>query len=148
MLYVPEIEISIKFKGAQCTDLRTIDSSKISYELFKKMFNADQILWVEECIMILLNRACKVIGYYKVSKGGMHSTIVDIKVVALLAVQGLAHSVIIAHNHPSGNLKPSNSDHDVTRKLKEGLAILDIRLQDHMIIGEHGYYSYADEGII
>lgn len=102
----------------------------------------------EEFWMLLLNRANKVIKTESISKGGISGTVVDVRLVSKSAIEHNTSSVILAHNHPSGNLKPSQQDIDITKKIKEALKLFDINLFDHLIIGEKEYFSFADEGII
>ncbi len=102
----------------------------------------------EEFWIILLNRANRVVGREKISSGGVSSTVVDAKVIFRKAIQYLACSVILAHNHPSGNLRPSQADIELTKKLKKAGESLDISVLDHLIITQKGFYSFADEGII
>lgn len=147
-MIVPEIEISVKYKNRPEQLMKLGSSSRQCYEVVKQLFNADQILWVEEFIMICLNRQGEMLGYYKVSKGGFTCTVVDVKVVATIALQCCASDIIVAHNHPSGNTKPSDADKYMTAKLKEGLQTLDIRLIDHLIITEENYLSFSDEGLL
>lgn len=101
----------------------------------------------EEFWVIFLNRANAVIGKQNISKGGVSGTVVDPKVVFKIAVQFPASGIILAHNHPSGNLKPSQADHQLTRKLKDAGKALDIPVLDHLIIGERDYFSFVDEGV-
>jgi DNA repair protein RadC len=101
----------------------------------------------EEFWVLYLNRANEVIGKENVSKGGISGTIVDPKVVFKAAVQFPASAIVLAHNHPSGQLKPSQADHQLTKKLKEAGNALDIPVLDHLIIGDGNYYSFADEGV-
>ena len=101
----------------------------------------------EEFWVIFLNRANAVIGKQNISKGGVSGTVVDPKVVFKMAVQFPASGIILAHNHPSGNLKPSQADHQLTRKLKEAGKALDIPVLDHLIIGERNYFSFVDEAV-
>lgn len=143
---LPEIEISLKFKGTKKTELKQIKSSKDAYEVFKLLFNADTLEWQEEMVLICLNRANKVIGYYKVSKGGMAGTVCDPKIIFTTALNCAASSIILAHNHPSGNLNPSPEDKRLTEKIKQSGNLLDITLLDHLIITDETFYSFADEG--
>lgn len=101
----------------------------------------------EEFWVIFLNRANEVIGKENISKGGVSGTVVDPKVVFKQAVQFPASAIILAHNHPSGNLKPSQADHQLTKKLKEAGKALDIPVLDHLIIGERDYFSFVDESV-
>ena len=121
-----------------------ITSSKKSFE-FIKQFYSDDISIYESVFILLLNRNNTTIGYAKISQGGITGSVVDIKLIAKYVVDSLASSVILAHNHPSGNLQPSQPDKDITNKVKESLKLLDSVLLDHIIITEDGYYSFADE---
>ena len=103
---------------------------------------------IESCFILLLNHANETIGYAKISQGGVSSTIIDPKVVAFYAVKHLASAVIMAHNHPSGNTKPSHADIALTKRIKDGLSILDITLWDHIILTEDSFCSSGDEGYI
>lgn len=100
----------------------------------------------EEFWILLLNQANRVIGRKKVSMGGTTGTVVDAKVVFKKAIEGKAVSIILSHNHPSGSLYPSQADLHLTQKLKSAGQVLDIKVLDHLIISERGYYSFADEG--
>lgn len=107
--------------------------------------NLRQALEVQEhFVALFLNQANKIIGYYHHSMGTINSTQVDVEVLAATAVKILAKSVIIAHNHPSGNTRPSEADRNITRRIKEALAFFDITLLDHMVITVQGYYSFAE----
>ena len=97
---------------------------------------------------MLLNRANKVLGIYPVSKGGVSGTLVDPKLIFSVALKCNASSIILAHNHPSGNLFPSENDKELTQKLKSAGNFLDIKVLDHLIITPEGYFSFADEGLL
>ena len=144
---LPQIEIQIKFKGTLKSELKTIQSSRDCYEVLKLMYSSDTFHWQEEVILICLNRANKVIGYYKVSKGGTTGTVIDPKIIFTIALNCVGTtSIIISHNHPSGNLNTSRADDDITEKIKQGGKLLDLQLLDHIIVTDEGYYSYLDEG--
>ncbi len=146
---LPEIEISIKYKGSKKTELKKVTSSRDAYEVCKLLYNENTIDWLEEMILICLNRANKVIGYYKVSRGGMTSTMCDPKVVFTIALNCAGTTaIILSHNHPSGNTSPSDPDRQLTSKVKDAGKLLDITLLDHIIVTEDSYYSFADEGLI
>lgn len=98
--------------------------------------------------ILLLNRANRITGTVQISSGGVSGTIVDAKVLFRKALEGNAVSIILGHNHPSGNLKPSQADIDLTKKLIRAGQTLDIGVLDHLIIGDKGYYSFADEGMM
>lgn len=143
MYNIPEIEI--KYKSTEIEKTK-ITSSKAAEECFRKMFNSDTIEYIESSIVIFLNRANKTIGWYKLSQGGINGTIMDQRIIFAVALKCGASGIIISHNHPSGQLFPSNEDNLITNKIKEAGKILDITLLDHIIITEDGYYSYADNG--
>jgi len=103
---------------------------------------------VEEVNVLLLSKSNMIIGYANISKGGISSSIVDIRIVMKYAIDSLASSIVLIHNHPSGNLRPSNSDKDITKKIKNACALLEIQLLDHIIITSDDYYSFADQGIL
>ncbi len=98
----------------------------------------------EHFIALYLNQANKIIGYYHHSTGTINATMVDTEIVAAVALKTLAKSVIISHNHPSGNLQPSEADRQLTRRIKESLKLFDVHLIDHIIVTKNGYYSFAD----
>jgi len=102
----------------------------------------------EEFWIILLNRANRVILKRKISSGGVSGTVVDPKIIFQIALEKLASSIMLFHNHPSGNLKPSSSDLELTRKIKSAGKLLDISVLDHLIIADSGYFSFADEGLM
>lgn len=143
---LPQIEISIKYKGTKKSDIKSISNSSDIYEVLKLMFNQDTIEWTEEVVLMCLTRSNKVIGYYKVSSGGLSASIVDPKVIFTIALNcaGTCH-LVLAHNHPSGALVPSTQDDDITQKIKQGAALLDMKLLDHLIVTKDGYYSYCDQ---
>lgn len=113
---------------------------------FIKQFYGDDIEIFESVFILLVNNANKTIGYAKISQGGITGTVVDVRMVAKYAIESLACGVIIAHNHPSGTLKPSDSDIDITKKLKIALKTLDINLLDHLILTSESFYSLQDNG--
>jgi DNA repair protein RadC len=96
----------------------------------------------------LLDRQNKTIGYAKISQGGIFSTVVDVKIIAKYVVDSLASGIILAHNHPSGQLKASNEDIQVTNKIKEVLKHFDCVVLDHVILTVDSYYSMVDNGAI
>lgn len=146
---LPEIEISIKYKGAKKSELRKISTSADIYAILKEMFNSDTIDWSEQMILICLNQAHKVLGYYRISTGGLTGTVCDPKMVFTIALNCAGTtSIILSHNHPSGNLRPSGADETITQKIKNAGQMLDIKLLDHVIYTDEGYYSFCDEGLI
>ena len=102
----------------------------------------------EEFVVLYLSKSLKIITHDTLSRGGTSGTVADIKIILKSALEKLAAYIIVAHNHPSGNLKPSTQDIEMTRKLKEACSIMDIKLNDHLIIGENAYYSFSDQGML
>jgi len=127
--------------------IRKITSSLDSADFCRSFYFEDLTIF-ESAFVILLNNNNHTIGFAKIGQGGVTGTIVDTRLVAHYAVQSLATAVILCHNHPSGALRPSESDKSLTQKIKNGLQLLDITLLDHIILTEEGYYSFADEGIL
>ena len=105
-------------------------------------------LITEEFWVIFLNHRNKIIGKERISSGGLTATVVDVRILFKQAIERLATSIIIAHNHPSGTLKPSRADIQLTQKIKNASKLLDIQLLDHLIVADSGYYSFADEGCL
>ena len=113
-----------------------------------RQFYGEDIGIYESAFILLLNRANETIGYAKISQGGVCGTVVDPMIVAKYAVDALAVGVIIAHNHPTGNLKPSDADKKITEQLRGGLELLNILLLDHIILCEEGFFSFSNEGYL
>jgi DNA repair protein RadC len=140
---VAALELGRRRQSAEVKDLQKITTSKDAYDLLNPLM-AD--LNEEEFRIILINKANKVIGIELMSTGGRAGTVADPRVIFKSALLSNATSVVVAHNHPSGNLKPSMEDISLTKKLKEAGNFLEIKLLDHLIITNKGYYSFADEG--
>ncbi|ETZ19873.1 hypothetical protein N824_06600 [Pedobacter sp. V48] len=102
----------------------------------------------EEFWILILNTANRVIGKQIISKGGLAGTVADPKIIFKTALEHNAAFIILAHNHPSGNLKPSTQDLQLTKKLVEGGKMLDLQVLDHLILTDKGYYSFGDQGLI
>ena len=118
-----------------------------SAELFEYISNISDVKApVESMGVVFLNRANKVMGHAILSLGGITGTVCDTRVLFSLALNCLACSIALWHNHPSGNLRASEADKKLTAKVKEGGTFLDIKLLDHLIVTDIGYYSFADEG--
>jgi DNA repair protein RadC len=119
-----------------------------SNEVFNLMFPVLGDLTHEEFWVLFLNRSNKVIDKRKISQGGITGTVTDIRLILKKALDNLATSLILCHNHPSGNLQPSDADIAITRRLKESSSIMDISLLDHIIIAGKNYFSFADENLM
>jgi DNA repair protein RadC len=136
--------ISLKLEKSNFDSVK-ISCSLNSYNCIKQ-FYLDDIELYESFFLLLLNRANQTTGYVKISQGGTAGTVVDPKIIAKYAIDSLSASVIIAHNHPSGNLKTSEADIAMTKKIQAGLMLFDIKLLDHLIITSSGFFSMADDG--
>lgn len=142
---VSALELGRRRKEAPPVKRPKITCSQDAYDIIKAE------LWDqphEEFWLLMLNRANQVIRKERCSAGGVSGTVSDPKIIFKAALQQLASSLILVHNHPSGNLKPSEADLKLTKKLKEAGAMLDIPVLDHLIFTDHGYYSFADEGVL
>ena len=137
------LELGRRRQLAQVSDRPQVRSSKDAYRAIAPMLLD---LPHEEFWILLLNRANRVIGREQISAGGVTGTVVDAKLIFRKAMEGLACSLILCHNHPSGNLRPSQADIDLTAKLQEAGKTLDVVILDHLIIGDKQYFSFADEG--
>lgn len=125
-----------------------ITNSKDAFDVLLQNWDCTKIEFVEQFKVVLLNKANKVLGIYEVSSGGVTSTIADPKLIFAAAIKANACGVIIAHNHPSGNVRPSEADISLTRKLREGGRFLEVEILDHIILSKDAFYSFADEGMI
>jgi len=139
-----------KFKiVSEKTEVRKakIVTSQNAYDYIKQFYK-DDIEIFESFFILLLNKANNTIGVKRLSKGSIDGTVVCTKMLLFYAINTLASTMIIAHNHPSGNTQPSNADIQLTKKIKEALKLCDILLLDHIILTDCNYYSFADEGQI
>jgi len=139
------LELGRRRKLSECINREKISSSKDIYEIFHALL-AD--LPHEEFWIVLLNRSNKIIDRQKISQGGISGTVTDIRLMMKAALDKLASSIVLIHNHPSGNTKPSEADISITQKVKESGKLMDITLLDHIIITDGSYFSFADEGMI
>ena len=136
----------IKKKGD--FDRKRIKSGQDAFEYIRQFYGNDIEVY-ESFFLLLLNRRLETIGYVKISQGGITGTIVDSKIVLKYIIDSFASQVIIAHNHPSGFLDPSDADKIITKKLKELIKMIDSELVDHLIItADNGYYSFNENGIL
>ncbi len=138
-------ELGRRRTDADITSKPKITTSNDAFQLLNKKLSD---LPHEEFWILLLNRANAVIKMECISKGGISGTVVDARLILKPAIEHLASGIILCHNHPSGQLKPSEQDILLTKKLKEGVKLIDISLLDHLIIGNSKYFSFADEGIL
>ena len=126
-------------------ELEKLRSAHDAYEILKEIWS-NQMETKEEVVVLFLNISNNVLGFQKLSSGGITSTVIDLRLIFAVALNSLATSVVLSHNHPSGQLQPSIEDKEITQKIKKAGEIMNIKLLDHIIITKKGYYSFADEG--
>jgi DNA repair protein RadC len=124
------------------------NKSEIAYQLFRVNWGDGQILLREQFKVMLLNARCACLGIADIGTGGLTSCVVDQRLIFAAALKGNATSIILAHNHPSGNLNESAADLLLTRRIAQSGNLLDIRVHDHLIITADGYKSFADQGLM
>jgi DNA repair protein RadC len=142
---IAEVQITYSSKVKACDRFR-VTGSKDAEKAFRSIWPSYE--HIEFIYMLMLNRQNQLLGCHQISKGGMTGTMVDVRVVFQVALKSCTTSIIVAHNHPSGNLDPSDADKKITRQLKEAGAILEIQLIDHLILTEAGFLSLADQGLL
>lgn len=145
LLSISEIKITYnpKFKASE---LPKVASSQDAYEVILSQW--EDIHYRESFAVLLLNRANKCLGFSFISKGGLSGTVADPKIIFQTALKANASSVILVHNHPSGNLKPSQNDINLTNTIVKAGKTLELQILDHLIVGAETYFSFADEGLI
>ena len=139
-------KISLKL-GKSKYQRKQITSSQVASDYIRGFYGTDIELF-ESCFILLLDQSNTTLGYAKISQGGIAGTVVDIKIICKYAIDSLAQGVILCHNHPSGNLKPSKSDEIMTEKLANTLKLMDSKLLDHIIITKDRHYSMQENGFI
>ena len=144
---VAEVELVYKTK-VKASERPLIKTSKDCYQTFLKVWDENKMEMQEEFKVLLINRANRVTGVYEASVGGITGTVADPRLILAAAIKGLAVGIVLAHNHPSGNLKPSLADEQLTAKIKTAASFHDIRVLDHIIVTADAYYSFADEGLL
>ncbi len=145
IIIVAAIELGRRRRRFETEQKKNITSSKDVAEIFMSRIGD---LPHEQFWLLLLNRANKVIGQELISSGGIAGTVVDTRIIFKKAIESLASSIILCHNHPSGNLKPSEADLSLTNRLKEAGKLLEIPVLDHIIVTDSSSFSFADEGLI
>jgi len=147
MFDVAEVELIYRSKVPP-SQRRRITCSKDARDVFTENWNPDTIGYYEEFKVLLLNRSNAVLGILSASRGGISGTVTDVRIILQAALKSNASGLIVCHNHPSGNLNPSESDTKITHKLRDAGNLMDIQLLDHIIINGEDYYSFADNGLI
>jgi len=145
LLTVSEVKLSYKLHQKASERPKVINSDSI-YNVLLSCYDSDTIEYRESFKVLLLNRNNNVLGVMNISEGGMSETPVDIRLILQSALLSNASYIVISHNHPSGSVKPSKGDDNVTYKVKKACEAIDILLYDHIILSPYNYYSYANEG--
>lgn len=147
LLIISEITVQyIPKKGHRPKIITSYEAMTIA----RHFFPVETIELQERFVVMYLNRANRVIGIYPISVGGITGTVADIRLILSVALKAAATSIILVHNHPSGNLKPSNADVLLTQRIKEAASYMDIKVVDHLILSpdEELYYSFAEDGVV
>ena len=143
---VTEIDIVYRNK-IKPTDRPKVNSAATAYDVLMNAWDMNKIELLEQFNILLLDRGNSCLGVSNISTGGVSACIVDPKIVFATALKARASGLILAHNHPSGNLKPSEADIQLTKKLREGGKLLDLSVWDHLIVTPTSYYSFAEDAL-
>lgn len=143
---VAEIELIYKTK-VQASQRPKVESSRDAYNVLIQSWNPDRLEFIEEFKILLLNNASRVLGIFEVSKGGISGASADVRIVFAAALKANATGIILAHNHPSGQLVPSDADKYITENMRKAGELLNIRVLDHLIVTADGFYSFSDESL-
>lgn len=139
------LELGRRRKASEIIKKRKISQSRDVLEYFQPLLSD---LHYEEFWVLLLNRSNRVVNKIKISQGGISGTVIDVRLILKKAIENDTSSIILCHNHPSGNLEPSESDKKITLKLQKAGQLMDIQVIDHVIISDNNYFSFADEGLL
>ncbi len=142
---IAAMELGRRRSDSNVLSREVISSSKDAFLVFQPLLTD---LVHEEFWIALLNRSNKVIAREKISQGGIAGTVIDVRLIMKTAIEMLASAIILCHNHPSGNLRPSEQDLDITRKIGAAGKLMDVKVLDHIIIADNGYLSFSDEGLL
>jgi len=143
-------EITVSYRPHQeHLEMPALSNSQKTFDVVRTLFPKDRVRLQEQFIVLYLNKSNKLIGYYRHSIGGISGTVADIRIILGVALKCAATSMILAHNHPSGNLKPSSADIELTRKISEAARLMDVMLLDHIIVSDcEDYFSFSDDRAI
>ena len=144
---VPEVKVRFN-RSSRKKFLGKVTSANDVAKFLRSIYKRGEIELQEQFLVLFLNQANEIVGYYRHSKGAINGTITDIRVILSTALKCAAVSIIVCHNHPSGNNQPSDADKQLTRKLKESAALMNITLLDHIIVTKDNHYSFSNEGLL
>ncbi|WP_185214254.1 RadC family protein [Sphingobacterium mizutaii] len=142
---IAALELGRRRQESDVQEKPVLNSSKKAYEFLKHLL---EDLSHEEFWVIFLNTSCKVLDKQLIGRGGNDFTPVDVRIILRFALMNKANSIILAHNHPSGTLRPSDADRTLTKKIAQAAKLMDIHVHDHLIITDESYYSFRDEGLL
>lgn len=140
-------EITLKYKPRKITE-RRVDSSEAAYKVILQFYDKDTINLYESLLVFFVNSSLNITSYMRHSQGGMTETTVDPRLIIATALKCGAMGIILTHNHPGGNIKPSNSDDNFTQNIARGCRYMNLMLLDHLIVSEDSYFSYTDNNRI
>ena len=140
-------EIQLSYKKRKINPVK-INSSATAASFLHQIWNKRLLGIQEEFVALFLDRGNNVVSYYVISKGGISGTVIDVRLILAIALKTFSSSIILAHNHPSGSLKFSDADLNITYKIKSSGLLMNVNVVDHLIITENGYYSMADAGFL
>lgn len=146
-LYMELTEIFLSYKNKNSKSVQLTNSDDV-YKFILNHWDDNTLDAQENVKMILMNASNQVIGVYDMSKGGITSTVVDIRLVLSVALKCLATNIILVHNHPSGSTNPSEQDKELTKKFQSACKFLEINFLDHLVISRYDYFSFADNGYV
>lgn len=147
--HLSEITVTCKPLRQSVLPQCIITNSEEAYQSVNAFFPPPEQRIQEHFVVLYTNRANQLIGGYHLSKGGLTATVADVRIILAIALKTLASGIILAHNHPSGSILPSEADRDITEKIREAAGLMDIKLLDHLILGiEAEYYSFRDESLL
>lgn len=142
---VGEVKLSYKPKFKS---LHKVSHSEDAYRYLLPTYKKGAICYKEYFKVLFLNQASQVLGYTLISEGGITETCADVRIILQAALLTNSVAIILAHNHPSGNLRPSKQDMEITKQVKDAAQLMRIKVLDHLILADAGYYSFADEGLL
>lgn len=145
--HLAEVELVYKTK-VKPSQRPQVSSTEDCFKILRQVWDADKIEMIEEFKVLFMNRANKVLGVFDASSGGITGTVADPRIILAAAIKSNAVNIILAHNHPSGSVKPSHADELLTGKIKEAAKMLDIHVLDHVIITAEECFSFANEGLL
>lgn len=145
----PVVKLSIKYdRLIPSSEMVIINGAEMATAVFRETWNLDHINYLEEFKVMFLNNANKLLGIMDHSMGGQTGTLVDVRIMLATALTVGSNAILLCHNHPTGKLKPSGADKQLTQKLFAAAELMDIRILDHIILTDESFYSFSDDGIM